>query len=76
MGDERLTLQHVKADAAELVDIWVVDLGEKANLGGRHRIVIGEEEFEVKDTAWSALVWIRPGKLQQWITTYPHKAIV
>lgn len=64
MGGERLTFQHVKADAAELVDIWVVDLGEEANLGGRHRVVIGEEEFEVKDTSWGALVRIRPGKLQ------------
>lgn len=51
MGDEGLTLQHVKADATELVDVWMVDLGEEADLGGRHRVIIWEEEFEVKDTA-------------------------
>ena len=35
-----LTLQDVEADAAELVDIGVVDLGEEANLWGDHRIVV------------------------------------
>lgn len=61
--DGRLTLQHVKADAAELVDVGVVDLGEETDLGGRHWVVIWEEEFEVEDTTWGALVRIQPDKL-------------
>lgn len=63
--DEKLTLQHVKADAAELVNIGVVDLGEESDLGGRHWVVIWEEEFEVEDATWGVLVRIRADKLQQ-----------
>jgi hypothetical protein len=47
----RLTLQYVKADAAELVDVWVIDLREEADLWGGHWVVIWEEEFEVEDAA-------------------------
>lgn len=75
MGDERLTLQHIKADAAELVDVGVVDLGEETDLGGRHWVIIWEEEFEVEDATWDVLVRFRPGKPHQDVT-YPHKAIV
>lgn len=76
VGGGRLTLQHVKADAAELVDVGVVDLGKEADLGGRHWVVIWEEEFEVEDATWGALVRIRPSKLQREDATYPHKVIV
>lgn len=75
VGNEGLTLQHVKADAAELVDVGVVDLGEETDLGGRHWVIIWEEEFEVKDATWDVSVWWKPDKPQQ-SSTYPHKAIV
>jgi hypothetical protein len=75
VGDERLTLQHVKANAAELVDVGVVDLGEETDLWGRHWVIIWEEEFEVEDATWDVLVWFKPGKPRQ-DATYPHKAIV
>lgn len=45
-----LTLEHVEADSAELVDIRVVDLGEEADLGRRHGVIVGEEELELEYT--------------------------
>ena len=44
-----LTLKNVEADATQLVDIGVVDLGKEADLGRGHGVVIGEEEFELED---------------------------
>lgn len=40
------TFQDVKADAAELVDVWVEDLGKKADLGRGHWVVVGEEQLQ------------------------------
>ena len=48
-----LTLQHVEADASELVDVRVVDLGEEPDLGGHHWVVICEEELELEDSTCS-----------------------
>mgnify|MGYP001585049193 CR=1 FL=1 len=62
VGGERLTLQYVKADAAELVDVWVVDLGEEADLWGGHWVVIWEEEFEVEDATWA---WVSTVQARQ-----------
>lgn len=45
------TFQNVEADATELVDVGVKDLGEEANLGRRHRVVFGEEKLELEDAA-------------------------
>jgi hypothetical protein len=47
-----VTLQHIEAYAAEPVDVWVVDLGEKADFRWSHGIVVGEEEFELEGAAW------------------------
>lgn len=38
-----LTLQNIQADATQLVDVGVVDLGEETNLGGHHGIVVCQE---------------------------------
>lgn len=43
IANEKLTLQYVEADAAELVNVRVVDLREETDLGGRHWVVIWEE---------------------------------
>jgi len=45
------TLQHIEADTAKLVHIWVEDLGEESDFGWSHGIVVGEEKFELEDTA-------------------------
>ena len=45
------TLQHIKADAPQLVDVGVEDFGQEADLGWRHRVVIGEEQLEFEDAA-------------------------
>lgn len=42
------TLQHVQTNTAKLVDIGVVYLGQEPNLGRRHGVVIGQEEFELE----------------------------
>ena len=38
-----LTLQDIEADAAQLVDVGVVDLGQEADLRGHHRVVVCQE---------------------------------
>lgn len=47
----RLTLQHVEADAAEPVNVWVVYLGEEADFGRSHGVVVWEEELELEAAA-------------------------
>ena len=47
----RLTLQHVEADAPQAVDVGVVDLGEEANLGRRHGVVVGKEQLQLEHSA-------------------------
>ena len=47
----RLTLEHIETDPAQLVDIRMVDLGQKPDLGGRHRVIIGKEQLELEDAA-------------------------
>lgn len=49
----QLTLEDVQTDAAQSVDVGVVDLGEEADLGRGHGVVIGEKELELEDAAWS-----------------------
>lgn len=49
-----LTLQDVEADTAELVNVGVVDLGQKANLRGRHGVFLGQEQLQLEDTAYDA----------------------
>ena len=49
-------LQDIETDTAQLVDIRVVDLGEKANLGRGHGVVVWEEELEVEDATWEGLM--------------------
>lgn len=42
------TLQDIETDATELVNIWVEDLGEEADLGRCHGVVFGEEQLELE----------------------------
>jgi hypothetical protein len=48
----RLTLEDIETDATQPVDVWVVDLGQEADLGRGHGVVIGEEELELEDAAY------------------------
>lgn len=45
-----LTLENVKTDAAQPIDVGVVDFGKEANLGRSHGIIVRQEELELKDT--------------------------
>lgn len=47
------TLQYIQADSAEAVDVGVVDLGEEADLGGSHGVIVGQEQFELEDSTCS-----------------------
>ena len=47
-GRGPLVLEDVEADAPELVDVRVVDLGEEAHFGRRHRVVFREEQLELE----------------------------
>lgn len=49
-----LVLQDVQADSAELVDVWVVDLGSEENLWWHHWVLLWQEELAVEETAF---VW-------------------
>ena len=53
LGRLQRTLENVKADATELVDIGVKDLCEESNLRRGHRVVIGQEQLELEDTTFS-----------------------
>ena len=53
-GRKLRTLQHVKADAPQLIDVWVVNLGEESDLGRRHWVVLGKEGLEVEHASCSA----------------------
>jgi hypothetical protein len=46
------TLQHIKTDAAEAIDVGVVDAREEANLWRGHGVVIGEEELSLEHTTY------------------------
>lgn len=54
-----LTLQNIKADAAQLVHVRMVYLREEADFRGRHWIIVGQEEFQLKNAAYSFLVSIQ-----------------
>lgn len=45
------TLQDIQTDTAQLIDVRVEDLGEEANLGRSHGVVVGEEQLELEDAA-------------------------
>lgn len=47
---EVLTLQDIETDATQAVNVRVIDLGQEADLGGCHRIVVWEEKFQPKDS--------------------------
>lgn len=42
------TFQDVKADAAKLVDVGVEYLGEEADLGWRHGVVVREKQLQLE----------------------------
>jgi len=44
------TLQYIQADSAEAIDVGVVNLGKKADLGRSHGVVVGQEQFELEDS--------------------------
>lgn len=46
-------LHHVAEARKILTNVGVVDLGEEANLGGVHGVLLGKEELEFKHAAWS-----------------------
>lgn len=46
------TLQNVQTDTTQLVDIWMIDLGEKSNLGRRHGVIVREKELKLKNPAY------------------------
>lgn len=45
------TFQHVQANAAEAVDVGVVDFGQEADFGRGHGVVVWQEELEFEDAA-------------------------
>jgi hypothetical protein len=68
----RHTLKDVETDTTELVDVWMVYLGQKPDLWWGHGIIVREEEFELKNTTCVAVrhvVW-------KFETSYPHKETV
>ena len=51
-GGAPLVLQDVEADAAQLVDVGVVNLRAEENLGWRHGVLLGQEELTVEEAAF------------------------
>lgn len=50
------TLENIETDATQLVHVWVVDLGEKANLGRDHGVVIRQEQLKLELSAYTPTV--------------------
>lgn len=48
-----LTLQNIQADTTQSINIRVVDLGQEADFGRGHRVIIWQEEFELEFTPYS-----------------------
>jgi hypothetical protein len=46
-----LTLEDVEANTAQSVNVGVVDLGEEADFGRGHGVVVREEQLELEDAA-------------------------
>lgn len=69
---QKRTFQDVKADATQLVDVGVEDLGQEADLGGHHWVVVGEEELELEVTACCC----RRAKQDPWLVIYPSQTCV
>jgi hypothetical protein len=46
-----LTLEDIEANAAQPIDVWVVDFGEESDLGRGHGVVIRQEQLELEDAA-------------------------
>jgi hypothetical protein len=46
-----LVLEHVEADAAQTVNVGVVERGQKAHLGGAHGVVFGQKELQAEHPA-------------------------
>jgi hypothetical protein len=47
----RLTLEDVEANATQSVNVGVVNLGEEADLGRGHGVVVWEEELKLEHAA-------------------------
>ena len=45
------TFQDVEADTTKLVNIGVVNLSQEANLRRRHRVLLGQEQLQLEETA-------------------------
>lgn len=43
-----LTLEDVQADPTKSVDIGMIDLGQKADLGWHHRVVLRQEQLQLE----------------------------
>ena len=57
-----ITLENIQADTPELVDVWVVDLGQEADLGWCHGVIVWKEELELEDSTCIVLSEVcKPG---------------
>lgn len=53
------TLQNIKTDATQLVNIGVEDFGQEADLGRDHWVVVRKEELEFERATYRIAVTIR-----------------
>jgi hypothetical protein len=45
------TLEDIETDAAELIDVGMVDFGQESDLWWGHGVIIWKEQLELKDAA-------------------------
>jgi hypothetical protein len=50
-GSRQHTLEDIEADAAELVHVGVENLCQETDLGRRHGVVVGKEQFELENAS-------------------------
>jgi hypothetical protein len=52
-----LTLEHVQANPAQAVDVRVIDPGQEADLGRRHRVVVWKKQLQLEHAPYSSQSW-------------------
>ena len=65
-----LTLQHVQTDPPQLVNVWVVDFGEKTDLGWSHGVIFWKEQFELENPPCSMLGSSQTMRTMQVVPSY------
>lgn len=55
---QKPTLENIETNPPELVDIWMVYLGQEPDLWRSHGIIVREEELELENATCLTVSWV------------------